>query len=262
MIPVGGLMNSNEGDFAPGVLAARYLGDLTDRLLTLQTRVIGSIGVAAEAIADSLCGGGVLHAWGSGHSFMLAKELFYRSGGLAAVNPLYDLNLTGVTNGSLTIAEYDGLPGYSPRVFKLHNVNSGECLIVFSPTGATVAAVDICLAAKDLGLRTIAVTSVDYALNTVPRHESGKRLHELADIVIDNPIAVGDCTVEVDQDLVVGATGVVTGTAICQLIVVEVVAACLRRGVRPPIIQANLLPGSSGANAQALAPYLSRVRHL
>ncbi len=43
---------------------------------------------AAEMVAETVGQGGLVHAFGTGHSHMLAEELFYRAGGLAAVNPI------------------------------------------------------------------------------------------------------------------------------------------------------------------------------
>ena len=41
-----------------------------------------------------IAAGGMVHVFGSGHSHMMAEEVFYRAGGLWAFNAMLDINLT------------------------------------------------------------------------------------------------------------------------------------------------------------------------
>ena len=47
-----------------------------------------NLSAAAEIVADAIAGGGDIHAFGTGHSHMLAEEVFYRAGGLVRVRPI------------------------------------------------------------------------------------------------------------------------------------------------------------------------------
>lgn len=47
-------------------------------------------------------------------------------------------------------------------------------------------------------MKIIALTNVSYSMSTTSRHSSGKRLCELADVVIDNHGDVGDAAVRID----------------------------------------------------------------
>ena len=58
---------------------------LLDQVLTTQGEAIEQ---AVQAVADTLEKGGTVYAFGTGHSHMLAEELFYRAGGLVKVHPL------------------------------------------------------------------------------------------------------------------------------------------------------------------------------
>ena len=49
------------------------------------------IEAAAELIATSIEAGGIVHVFGSGHSHMMAEEVFYRAGGLWAFNAMLDI---------------------------------------------------------------------------------------------------------------------------------------------------------------------------
>src|SRR5512146_57768 len=48
---------------------------------------------AAGVVAEAIGGGSVVQLFGSGHSSLLAQEVFYRAGGLIAINPILDPRL-------------------------------------------------------------------------------------------------------------------------------------------------------------------------
>ena len=54
----------------------------------LDTRVLGvpwpGFRTFAEMIAECIAGDGIVHVFGSGHSHMMAEEVFHRAGGLSA----------------------------------------------------------------------------------------------------------------------------------------------------------------------------------
>ncbi|MCR1782359.1 sugar isomerase domain-containing protein [Nocardioides carbamazepini] len=247
-------------DTSPGTLSSAYLGRVATKIGEIEAVVSAQIVPAAEAIAASLGGSGLLHAWGSGHSFVLAKELFYRAGGLAQVNAVYDLALTGVGDvGSLDIGAYDGQVGHARAVLDAHDIRAGEVLVVFTPYGTNVAAVDACLWAEERGVTTVVVASDPPAGGTA--HPAGRTAQEIADFWIRNPIDPDDAVVPVGP-YAVGATATATGAVICQLLVVETVAAILRAGGEPEVIVAARSPEARAANAATLAPYAGRIHHL
>ena len=45
---------------------------------------------AAVLMADALCSDGFVYTFGTGHSHILAEEIFYRAGGLARVYPILE----------------------------------------------------------------------------------------------------------------------------------------------------------------------------
>ena len=73
------------------VLAIDYLENARSILETIQETQMDAIQTAAEWITDSLAAGGVFHAFGSGHSHLIAIEAHNRAGGLVPVQPINDL---------------------------------------------------------------------------------------------------------------------------------------------------------------------------
>ena len=63
--------------------------DETVRLLTkVRDEQSSAIHEAADLVARAVSAGGLVHLFGTGHSHLLAEELFYRAGGLAQINPI------------------------------------------------------------------------------------------------------------------------------------------------------------------------------
>jgi len=51
---------------------------------------------AAEECVTSILKGGLIYIFGSGHSMLMALELFYRAGGLAYIYPITFYNLADI----------------------------------------------------------------------------------------------------------------------------------------------------------------------
>ena len=66
----------------------RYLAEAARLVERLATDEWANVAAAADIVANALARGGDIHAFGTGHSHMLAEELFYRAGGLVRVKPI------------------------------------------------------------------------------------------------------------------------------------------------------------------------------
>jgi uncharacterized phosphosugar-binding protein len=60
----------------------------------------------------------------------------------------------------------------------------------------------------------VALTNLEQAKATAPRHPSGARLHELADVVIDNRCPTGDAALTLASGDRVGPLTTVVGAAV------------------------------------------------
>ena len=90
----------------------QYFSNVIQLLQTVHSTQQEPIQKAAEAIYTSLARGGTVFAFGTGHSHMLAEELFYRAGGLVKVYPLLDEPLMLHINASRS-SHLERLPGYA-----------------------------------------------------------------------------------------------------------------------------------------------------
>ncbi|MBD3941402.1 SIS domain-containing protein [Microbacterium sp. NEAU-LLC] len=212
----------------------RYLAcvvDLVQEVLDTQWDVITE---AARVVAAAMGGRREIHAFGSGHSHMLAEELYYRAGGLADVRPILFEGLMLHANASLS-TRLERLPGLAREILDAHGVATGDVLFVFSNSGRNQVTTELAAEAGVRGLTVIAVTSVTHSQATTPRG-GGRRLLELADIVIDNRGALGDAAVEVPGFARrVAPTSTAVGAAIVNAVVAQSVGFAVAAGIEPRV---------------------------
>lgn len=236
-----------------------YLEKIREMLDRIEGDQWPQIEKAATLVADLIAEGGVVHIFGSGHTHILAEEVWCRAGGLAAVSPILDpdqMPYTGPFKGSAL----EKLEGFGTILFETHDARPKEVIIVVSNSGRNPVPIEIAMAAKERGLTVIALTSMDYSRNVSSRHSSGKRLFELADLVIDNCSPMGDATVELEGLLQkVGPTSTVTNAIILNAIVVEAATKLLERGIEPPIFVSANLDVSMDLNMRFIERYRDRV---
>lgn len=209
---------------------------------------------ASRHVAESLLNGGILHVFGSGHSAMIGKEITSRAGGLVPVNLIPD-----PTEGMAERLEGLGqilLDRYARR----YRLLAGEVLIVVSTSGRNPVPIDIALKAKDLGLYTVAITSLEYSRESASRHSSGKRLFEVVDLVLDNGVPPGDALVDVgNAGQKAGACSTIAGALLANMLILNAIERILSGGEEPPILKSYNLEGSDDQNQKLFERYQSRL---
>jgi uncharacterized phosphosugar-binding protein len=103
-----------------------------------------------------------------------------------------------------------------------HNLDEQDCMLVYSHGGMNAAPIEMALQAKEMGLTVVGVTSVANRQLNQPKHSSGKSLHDIADIVIDNCSPPEDAIIAVEGLLGnVAASSTLTTTAITMSLLAE-----------------------------------------
>ena len=185
--------------------------EYAEKMIAMQQNFIETqsknIEKAAEVITASLMADGVLHLFGTGHSYIPLQEAFYRSGGLAPVDAMLDPNF-GMSYGAERCSALEKIEGFASKfVLPKYDLRSGEAIIVYSTTGRNPAVVEAALVAKEKGLFVIGVTSVEISKESPTRHSSGKRLCEIVDLVIDIDVPEGDVLLPIPNSPQLGSTG-------------------------------------------------------
>ncbi|EAR51049.1 hypothetical protein OG2516_04104 [Oceanicola granulosus HTCC2516] len=185
---------------------------------------------ARDAIALALTRGGIIHVAGSGHSHMLAEEVFYRAGGIAAAQAILDDDLM-LHRGAERSTRLERETGQAARVLARYRIAPGDVMVVASNSGRNAYPVELAQIAKASGATVIAVTSLAHARLVESRHPSGKRLFEVADIVLDNGGAYGDGALEVPGVAErMGPTSSVVGIWLLNALIAEAAAQATAAG--------------------------------
>jgi uncharacterized phosphosugar-binding protein len=233
--------------------AERYyqiISDVLDRIATTQQ---DSIQKAAKVIADHIASGGILYLLGSGHSLAVAMEAYNRAGGLAPVDVIHDR----------TFGRAERLEGYAETILKDYNIPAGGVVVIISNSGRNALPIEVALYCKERGITTIAITSLAHSKSVTSRHSSGKRLFEIADIVIDNCGIPGDAALDVEGvPGKVCPTSGIAGMFIIESIVAQVVENLARAGYSPPVFMSANVDGGDEHNMKLYEKYWHRIRGL
>jgi uncharacterized phosphosugar-binding protein len=222
-----------------------YLDKALQTIQRIRETQSQAIETAADWIKQSLEEGGVLHVFGSGHSHTIGEDVFYRAGGLAPVDAILDVNLTMHGGGSPTRGtQLERLEGYAKIILANYDLRKGEVLVVVSNSGINAVPIEVAMIGKELGLKIIALTNLGQSKAATSRHSSGKKLYELADLVIDNCIDAGDACVEIAPDLPKAASlSTLACSTIIQTIIAETAGRMYADGHNPPIWMSANVPG-------------------
>ena len=221
----------------------------------------GKIQQAGEWLGESLANDGWLYAFGTGHSHLLAEEIFYRAGGLARATPMLDERVMLHKEAiEATYRERDERLG--AEILGSYPVNAGDVLVVASNSGRNAVPIDVALEGRRRGMRVIAITNFEHSRAWPSRHSGGKNLAEVAELTIDNGGVNGDACVGLEgMPGQLGPTTTSTGAMIINAIIVTGIEQALQRG-RPPEIFISSNSFGDDHNDRLLQKYRSRVKHL
>ncbi|MEV5413679.1 SIS domain-containing protein [Thermopolyspora sp. NPDC052614] len=217
---------------------------------------------AAEIIVAALRADGVVQAFGSGHSEAIAMEIAGRAGGLIPTNrlALRDLVLYGGAPPEILTKELERDPAIAQRIYDLAPVSPKDAFVLISSSGVNGSIVEMATLVKDRGHPVIAITSVRHSRAMPSRHPSGRKLLDLADVVLDNGAPYGDAVLDVPGGAATGAVSTITSALLAQMVVAEVVRTLLEAGETPPLYRSVNVVGGDEHNRALEARYEGRIR--
>jgi uncharacterized phosphosugar-binding protein len=216
---------------------------------------------AAALIADALASDRFLYAFGTGHSHMMAEEIFYRAGGLARACPILEPELMLHVNAAES-TNAERRSEFALEILSRHPIERGDVLVIVSNSGRNAVPIEMAIAARERGIATIGITSFAHSSAFPPRHASGKRLREVVDVALDNHAVVGDAALLLPgMSLPIGATSTMTGALLMNTLVIRAVERLIGQG-RQPEIYASSNTDSAAHNEAILQRYRGRIRCL
>lgn len=204
LLGVSSLGTQKSSDALTRDLLQEWYSNVLSILSYINKTQLGNIKKAANVIADTIIKGHVCFLFGSGHAAIPVMEIFPRYGSLIGFMPIVDLPLVSFLRlvGDMGYPQFDYLensPEYGARIIDNYEVHEEDCAILFSHSGTTPVTLEVALRIKNRGSKVIGVTSVSHSLSARPRHPSGLKLFEVADVVIDTGVPPGDVSLEVSN---------------------------------------------------------------
>lgn len=242
--------------------AQSYMDAVRKSLDAIAESQIEAIKQAAQAVVRTVESDGIVYLFGTGHSHMLCEEGHYRAGGLAAVSPVLNSSLM-LHEGAVLSTQLERTSGLGPAVLARYGPTDQDLLIIFSNSGVNNVPVETAIAAKEIGMTVIAVIAADYAAQA-PLGSTGKKLGDIADIVLDNQGPPGDALIEVDGGgLRVGPLSTIAGAFILNAILTEAVCRMVASSSElPPVYVSANMPGAPEHNARLIERFRARNPHL
>ena len=209
-------------------LMERYQAAVEQLLEKVRATQTEKIIEAGKLIADSVASGGKIYLSGICHS--IEMDFIYRGGG-----PIF----------------------YKKYKEEEHRdaLKAGDVLVVSSVSGRTKSVVDLTWEMVARGVKVIAFTSMAYAVQVDPVHESGKKLYEMATLTLDNCAPAAEAMLEVEgiEARFAAASGIASDYILWNVTSV-VVEELLARGITPGILKSANYPGGNDYNKTVVEP--------
>jgi uncharacterized phosphosugar-binding protein len=241
----------------PDVLA-QYLAAVRGAIDAIEATQLPAIREASSRFAGAILAGRLVHVFGTGHSRMAIEEMFPRYGSFPGFHPIVELSMTYHNpvvgaNGQRQAMFLENVQGFGPVLWRNFATTPEDCLLAVSTSGCNAVTIDVALEARRLGLFVVALTARAHADVSTSRHESGRKLHEVADLVLDQHAPAGDAAVWVaGLATPVAPVSSITGCTLINLVKAEVARRLTAAGAPPKVLTAACHLGGDPERARDL----------
>ena len=230
--------------------ALSYLEAIEQIIQRIRATQTGAIDRAAEICTHSIAGDGLVHLFGTGHSRMMVEEMFPRHGSFPGFHTIVELSLTFHNqvvgaNGQRQAMYLEHVEGLGEVILSNFVLAAPDSFMIFSNSGVNEVVVEVALEAKKLGLPMIAVISVDHCTVSIPKHSSGQKLLDVADVVIDNCVPAGDALVNISGlNDPIGPGSTVGAAVVVNMLKCAVADKLTRLGQPPKVLTSSYFIGA------------------
>ena len=240
----------------------QYIGHIQQLVQQVLDTQLSAIEQAGGIVAETVMNEGFVYTFGTGHSHMMAEELFYRAGGLARVYPILEDALM-LHNGAIKSTDMERLSGYAELILDRYECTPNDCLLIASNSGRNAVTIEMVEAAHQRGMKVIALTNLTHSQAQASRHPSGQKLYQIADVVLDNQGCLGDAAVAIPElNRRIAATSTSLGAMLLHAVVIAAVERMLTKGHRPEVFSSSNLDEGDAINHQILQKYRAVVKPL
>lgn len=237
---------------------------------------------AAELCTDAIAANGLVHLFGCGHSRMMCEEMTPRQGCFVGWHTIVELGLTYHNNivgpnGLRQSLHLEKTLGYAEQILRNFAFGPKDVMIVISTSGIREVIIEMALGAKQRGLAVIALLSKAHCEQARPAHPSGKKLIDVADVVLDNGAPIGDSLLTLERPLPpspspggrganrTGPFSTLGGAMVMNMLRCEVAQRLIDRGIEPVFLPSHQFVGEKSVEERLeyfYAQYAKRVAPL
>jgi len=249
--------------------AFNYINEAKAILERIEGTQMDALENAAEICAQAIAGDGLVHLFGTGHSRIFIEEMFPRHGSFPGFHPIVELSLTFHnlvvgSNGQRQAMFLEHVEGFGQVILRNFVFSKPDCFLLFSNSGINEVVVDVAIEAKRQNLPVIAVVSVEHCNASAALHSSGKKLTDLADVVIDNCTPAGDALVHVaNLEDPVGPGSTIGAAAVTNALKCRIAEKLTSLGKPPLVLTSSYFIGSEASKKRfddCYDDYRDRVR--
>lgn len=194
---------------------------------------------AAEMFTECMDSNGIVQLVGLDNCRAFAMELGFRAGGLMPFHQFdtKDLAMRKVlTEREIEPLQFDGRTENAEKWMSIYNIDPHDLFLCTSQTGTEPVIVELAINAQKHGHKLIAVISQKASDAVKASHPSGKKLSDLADLVIDTGSDWPDTVVDLDGVHKVGQMNSICGNVIAQMITAETYRLMKNTGRDCPVL--------------------------
>ena len=228
----------------------RYFDAAAEIVRNVAATQADAIEQAAQRCAAAIASDHLVHLFGSGHSRMAVEEIWPRYGSFPGFHPIVELSLTFHNqvvgaNGQRQAMFVENTPGFARAILRNFALRPEDVMVVFSTSGTSVVPVEMAMLAREQGLFTVGVMSMEHCRRAEAKQPEGKKLLDVVDLALDNCAPPGDAAVRVPElNEPVGPTSTIGNTVIANALKCRVAELLTESGKRPLVLTSSLVVGA------------------
>ncbi len=233
----------------PGTFA--FLQAAQQQCAEVAAQNLPTVAAAALEMSGKLGANGRLFGFGCGHSGLVSQDAYYRAGGLRGFTHIFcppvGLDMEPVAQSSVE----EKRSGWVETHLEARDISANDVVVVISTSGVNAVPVEAALHVKSKGALLVAITSVEASSALPPRHESGQKLMDLADFVLDNRSPYGDALVNISGVKgSMGSASTMAGCLLLQSLILATQEFCVKNGRPLATYVSGNVPGGMETNAR------------
>lgn len=242
--------------------AEQYIANIQKLINGVLETQMEAIHQAGLIVSESIMNDGYVYTFGTGHSHMMAEEVFYRAGGLARIYPILEDALM-LHNGAIKSTEMERLEEYANLILERYECTEKDCIIIASNSGRNAVNVEMVKASHQRGMKVIGLTNLVHSRAQDSRHKSGLKLYQIGDVVLDNQGCLGDASIYIPEiDRNIAATSTSLGAMILHSVMISAVEIMIEKGHIPEVFSSSNLDEGDEINNEIFDRYRSVIKPL